>query len=76
LRFGGPYSSPHPDPTPPRTPALPLLPPVPRVQIITIEELLAGKRLDYPNVAPGTFRRAPRQAKAKRGAGTQPPLVE
>jgi hypothetical protein len=46
------------------------------VQIITIEELLAGKRLDYPNVAPGTFRRAPRQAKAKRGAGTQPPLVE
>jgi len=42
-----------------------LLPPVPRLQILTIGELLAGKKLDYPHVAPATFKRAARQTKAK-----------
>jgi len=45
-----------------------LLPPVPRLQILTIAELLAGRRLEYPDVAPATFKRAPRQTKAKRRA--------
>ena len=45
----------------------------PRVQILTIEELLAGKRAEYPRLAPeATFRRAPRR---RRSAGTQPGLV-
>ena len=34
----------------------------PRLQILTIEELLAGKKADYPRFAPdATFRRAPRR---------------
>ena len=34
----------------------------PRLQILTIEELLAGKEAEYPRVAPSaTFRRAPRR---------------
>jgi len=45
-----------------------LLPPVPRLQILTIEELLAGKKLEYPDVAPTTFRKAPRRTKAKPAA--------
>jgi len=37
----------------------------PRVQILTIEELLAGKQLDYPRVAPaGTFKAAEPTPKA------------
>ena len=45
----------------------------PRVQILTIEELLAGKRAEYPRLAPeATFRRAPHR---RRSAGTQPGLV-
>ena len=45
----------------------------PRVQILTIEELLAGKRAEYPRLAPeATFRRAPRR---RRAAGTQSTLV-
>ncbi len=40
--------------------------PVPRLQILTIEELLAGKQLEYPSYAPATFKRAPRQTKAKK----------
>ncbi len=43
-----------------------LLPPVPRLQILTIEELLAGRKLDYPKVAVATFKKAPRQTKTKR----------
>jgi hypothetical protein len=42
----------------------------PRLQILTIEELLAGKRIDYPR-AQGvnvTFKQAPR---AKKGRGPQ-----
>jgi site-specific DNA-methyltransferase (adenine-specific) len=36
----------------------------PRLQIATIEELLAGKKLHYPRLAPDvTFKRAPRQRK-------------
>ena len=36
----------------------------PRLQILTISELLAGKKLDYPRIAPdATFRKAPRQRK-------------
>ncbi len=42
-----------------------LLPPVPKLQVVTIEELLAGRKLEYPNVAPATFKRAPRQYKAR-----------
>jgi len=38
---------------------------VPRVQILTIEELLAGKQVEYPRVAPEeTFKRAKRVSKA------------
>ena len=37
----------------------------PRIQILTIEELLNGKRAEYPRLAPeATFRRAPRRRKA------------
>ena len=44
-----------------------------RVQILTIEELLAGKRADYPRLAPeATFARAPRR---RRSAGSQSKLV-
>ncbi len=43
-----------------------LAPAVPRLQILTIEELLSGKKLEYPSVATATFRRAVRQRKAKR----------
>ena len=46
----------------------------PRIQILTIEELLKGtKRAEYPRLAPeDTFRRAPRR---RRSAGTQSTLV-
>ena len=45
----------------------------PRVQILTIEELLTGKRAEYPRLAPdATFRRAPRR---RRSAGTQGQLA-
>ena len=41
----------------------------PRIQILTIEELLSGARADYPRLAPDTtFRRAPRR---RRSAGVQ-----
>jgi len=43
-----------------------LLPQVPKIQIITIQELLEGKQLDYPRISPATFKKAPRQTKAKR----------
>ncbi len=45
----------------------------PRVQILTIGELLNGGRADYPRVAPeGTFQRAQRR---RQSAGAQPGLV-
>ena len=46
----------------------------PRVQILTVEELLTGaRRAEYPRVAPeATFRRAPRR---RRSAGAQSNLV-
>ena len=45
----------------------------PRVQILTIEELLAGKQAEYPRVAPAaTFQRAPRR---RRSSGTQAKLT-
>ena len=38
----------------------------PRVQILTIEELLNGKGAEYPRYAPeATFRRAPRRRNAE-----------
>ena len=41
----------------------------PRIQILTIEELLSGARAEYPRLAPDTtFRRAPRR---RRSAGAQ-----
>ena len=44
----------------------------PRLQILTIEELLAGKKADYPRFAPdATFRRAPR----RRRPNPQPRMV-
>lgn len=39
----------------------------PRVQILTIEELLAGKELQYPKMAVGTFKKAERKSKNKQG---------
>ena len=45
----------------------------PRIQILTIEELLAGKQAEYPRLAPeATFQRAPRR---RRSPGTQSTLV-
>ncbi len=43
-----------------------LLAQVPKMQIVTIQELLEGKQLDYPRISPATFKKAPRQTKAKR----------
>lgn len=43
-----------------------LLPKVPKIQIITIAELLEGKQIDYPHTGADTFKRAPRQQKGKR----------
>ena len=44
----------------------------PRLQILTIEELLAGRKADYPRFAPdATFRRAPR----RRRSNPQPRMV-
>ncbi len=38
----------------------------PRIQILTIEDLLAGKRLEYPRLAPeATFKKAERKEKGK-----------
>ena len=46
----------------------------PRIQILTIEELLSGARADYPRLAPdATFRRAPRR---RRSAGAQSRFAE
>ncbi len=43
-----------------------LLPAVPRVQILTIAELLAGGKLDYPRIDVATFKKAPRRRKGKK----------
>jgi site-specific DNA-methyltransferase (adenine-specific) len=48
-----------------------LLPEVPRLQILTIEELLAGKELEYPKVALATFKCAARRTKAKAKKGQE-----
>ena len=46
----------------------------PRIQILTIEELLSEARADYPRLAPDTtFRRAPRR---RRSAGAQSRFAE
>ena len=37
-----------------------------RVQILTIEELLAGSKLDYPRIDVATFKKAPRRRKEKK----------
>ncbi len=42
-----------------------LLPPVPRLQILTIEGLLSGQKLQYPKVEVATFKKAPRQRKGQ-----------
>ena len=45
----------------------------PRIQILTIEELLSGKQAAYPRLAPeATFQRAPRRGRSR---GTQSTLV-
>jgi len=44
----------------------------PRLQILTIEDLLSGKRIEYPRLAPeGTFKRAERKRKTTDGEQTQ-----
>ena len=46
----------------------------PRIQILTIEELLSGARAEYPRLAPdATFRRAPQR---RRSAGAQSRFAE
>jgi site-specific DNA-methyltransferase (adenine-specific) len=35
----------------------------PKIQIVTISELLAGRKLDYPRLGIATFKKAPRQTK-------------
>lgn len=48
----------------------------PRLQIITIAELLAGNKLDYPRLAPdATFKRAPRQRKTPTAEEKQNNLI-
>jgi len=48
----------------------------PRLQILTIDELLAGKKLDYPRWAPNaTFKKAPRQRKEPMGKKQQNNLI-
>ncbi len=44
----------------------------PRIQILTIEELLAGKNIDYPRYGVGTFKRA--RATSKAGGAMQEDL--
>ncbi|MBA4379366.1 MAG: hypothetical protein C0393_01530 [Anaerolinea sp.] len=44
----------------------------PRIQILTIEELLAGKGIDMPPSAYGTFKQA---GKVKKQEGKQPKLI-
>lgn len=41
----------------------------PRLQILTIEEILEGKQLDYPKFAEGTFKRAQRKRKGTEKQG-------
>ena len=43
-----------------------VLPQVPKIQLITIAELLEGQTLEYPRFAPDTFKKAPRRSKRKR----------
>ncbi len=44
----------------------------PRLQILTIEDLLSGKRIEYPRLAPeGTFKRAERKHKTTDGEQSQ-----
>ncbi len=43
----------------------------PRVQILTVEELLAGKVLQYPKMAVGTFKKAERKSKREQGEQKQ-----
>jgi len=48
----------------------------PRLQILTIEELFAGKKLEYPRLAPNaTFKKAPRQRKGPSAASQQNNLL-
>ncbi|MEW6388125.1 MAG: DNA methyltransferase [Thermodesulfobacteriota bacterium] len=47
----------------------------PRLQILTIADLLAGKALEYPRLATATFKRAPRQRKGPAPAEGQGELL-
>jgi site-specific DNA-methyltransferase (adenine-specific) len=47
---------------------------VPRIQIFTIEELLAGKRIEIPHLQQETFKQAPK-AKGAKAANLQLPLT-
>ncbi len=51
----------------------------PRLQILTISDLLAGKKLEYPSLGPGsaaTFKKAPRRRKGKAPEENQGNLLE
>ena len=48
----------------------------PRIQILTITELLAGERLQYPQLAIATFKKAPRQGKGPSTREKQQKLEE
>ena len=48
----------------------------PKIQILTIEEILSGAKLHYPQVAPATFKRAERQRKSKMEQFALPVLRE
>lgn len=40
---------------------------VPKIQILTIEELFAGKRPQIPMIDPGSFKKAQKEAAGKQG---------
>jgi hypothetical protein len=44
----------------------------PRIQILTIEELLAGKGVAYPRLLEVTFKKAPKAGKAAEEKGHLP----
>ena len=47
----------------------------PRLQILTIADLFAGKQLEYPKFATATFKKAPRQRKGPEPEDTQGNLL-
>jgi DNA modification methylase len=48
----------------------------PRIQILTIEEMLNGKKLDYPHIRITTFKKAPKAKRMKKSKNKQSKLSE